>query len=139
MLPTLFTVESANGLLPRLRPLMEWLATAYDEVLCKREEMDALLAQERAGESAERSMAQLSRELGRLVARLETRIEEVSSLGVVLKDAREGQVDFPATLQGQPIYLCWQLGEDRVGFWHGSFEGFCPRRPLDQLRVSTVH
>ena len=36
-----------------------------------------------------------------------------------------GQVD------GAEAFLCWQLGEDDVAYWHGLEEGFAGRKPLD--------
>ncbi len=39
-------------------------------------------------------------------------------------------MDFPAVREGEPVYLCWQLGEAGVAHWHGLEEGFAGRRPL---------
>ena len=30
---------------------------------------------------------------------------------------------FPAELEGRPILLCWQQGEEKVGFWHEAEAG----------------
>jgi hypothetical protein len=32
------------------------------------------------------------------------------------------------------VYLCWQLGEDGIGFWHDLESGFAGRRPLSGPR-----
>lgn len=58
-------------------------------------------------------------------------IEQIQETGCVLKDLDEGLVDFPALLNGNEVYLCWKLGEDRIGFWHGLDEGFAGRKPLE--------
>ena len=52
----------------------------------------------------------------------------------MLKDLDEGLVDFPAMLDGHEIYLCWKLGEERIGYWHGVDEGFAGRKPLEEDR-----
>ena len=49
---------------------------------------------------------------------------------IVLRDLDRGLVDFPALLDGREIYLCWEEGEDEIGFWHEPDSGFAGRRPL---------
>jgi hypothetical protein len=41
-----------------------------------------------------------------------------------------GLVDFPAEIEGEPAYLCWQYGEKEVAFWHRIEDGFGGRKPL---------
>ena len=31
---------------------------------------------------------------------------------------------------GEEVLLCWRLGEDEIGYWHGLEDGFSGRRPL---------
>lgn len=57
-------------------------------------------------------------------------LEELAARGIVLRDTETGLVDFPAELDGEPVFLCWRLGEDEVGFYHGEHGGFRSRRPL---------
>jgi hypothetical protein len=59
-------------------------------------------------------------------------IEQIQEVGCVLKDLDEGLVDFPAMVDGREIYLCWKLGEEHIGYWHGLDEGFAGRKPLDE-------
>jgi hypothetical protein len=54
-------------------------------------------------------------------------------LGVECKGLDVGLVDFPAVIAGEPAYLCWQLGEDAVSWWHPADAGFAGRRPLAGL------
>jgi hypothetical protein len=28
------------------------------------------------------------------------------------------------------VLLCWKLGEEEIGYWHGVDEGFAGRKPL---------
>ena len=67
----------------------------------------------------------VANEIGLLVADLE-------EAGVQVKDLDRGLVDFPAQHpeSGEVVLLCWHLGEDRVGHWHGLEEGFAGRKPL---------
>jgi hypothetical protein len=52
-------------------------------------------------------------------------------LEVVLRDLDRGLLDFPALRDGREVYLCWQEGEDAIGYWHEPDAGFAGRRPLD--------
>jgi hypothetical protein len=57
-------------------------------------------------------------------------IAELHDLGVQLKDAATGLVDFPGELDGEPVLWCWRLGEERVEYFHTAAEGFAGRRPI---------
>jgi hypothetical protein len=56
---------------------------------------------------------------------------ELRELEVVLRDLDRGLLDFPSLRDGQEVYLCWQEGEDTIGFWHEPGAGFAGRRPLE--------
>jgi len=58
-------------------------------------------------------------------------VEEIQQTGCVVKDLDTGLVDFPSLRGGEKVYLCWKLGEERIGYWHGIEEGFAGRKPLD--------
>jgi len=57
-------------------------------------------------------------------------LDRLFGAGIILRDAETGLIDFPSERDGQEIFLCWRLGEERVGFWHGPESGFTGRRPL---------
>jgi hypothetical protein len=58
-------------------------------------------------------------------------VVQLERLGVIVKDADRGLVDFPALREsGEEVLLCWQVGEDEIAYWHGLEEGFAGRKPL---------
>jgi hypothetical protein len=57
-------------------------------------------------------------------------LAELLELGVVVKDAERGLVDFPSLRDGEVVELCWLDGEPAVAHWHHVGEGFAGRRPL---------
>src|SRR5437773_2777105 len=65
-----------------------------------------------------------------LVEELDGIVEEIEASGAHLKDVQLGLVDFPAELEGEIVYLCWQFGEPEVAFWHRIDDGFAGRQPL---------
>ena len=50
--------------------------------------------------------------------------------GILLRDPDTGLVDFPAERDGERVFLCWRLGEERVGWYHSERSGFSSRKPL---------
>ena len=65
-----------------------------------------------------------------LVDQMQADVAWLDERGIVLRDIPSGLLDFPALVGGQEAWLCWRLGEDRVGYWHRADEGFAGRRPL---------
>ena len=62
---------------------------------------------------------------------LQESLGTLTELGIELKDIEQGLVDFPALREDREVYLCWQLGEEEVAFWHEITSGFAGRQPLD--------
>jgi hypothetical protein len=127
-----FTPDEANAMLPTLRPLVEDMVAAkraLDEAQERAEEVSARIS----GNGGGLPPAQLA-EVHDLVSRRATdlarTLEEIQSLGAIVKDLDSGLVDFPSVRDGEDVLLCWQLGEDEVGFWHGYEDGFAGRRPI---------
>ena len=73
-------------------------------------------------------------EPGRVVsdAFLEMRnaLVELQAMEVVLRDLDRGLVDFPSIRDGREVFLCWEQGEDEIGYWHDVDSGYGGRRPL---------
>jgi hypothetical protein len=119
-----FTQEEANELLPQLTTLLSRLREAKDE-------LTATEAHEALSEAAPTNGGgEQGRQVG--VAFLEVRrlLETVERSGIVLRDIDRGLVDFPALVDGREIYLCWEVGEDEVAFWHELEGGYGGREPL---------
>jgi hypothetical protein len=120
----LFTPEEANELLDRVRPLVE-RAQRAQRILAdpqKQRHIRSVTASNGGGETARELMAS-----GEALSRV---ISELEAMDIVLRDPGSGLIDFPAERDGQPIYLCWRLGEDHVAWWHGRDIGFAGREPL---------
>jgi hypothetical protein len=117
-----FSLEEANGLLPELRSTLEAMREARAVVMGSAERVRGNVAGNGGGtESTEYSEA---------LALLKRETERLSAEGIILRDIESGLVDFPSERDGQPMFLCWQLGEDEVAFWHPLDTGFGGRRPL---------
>jgi hypothetical protein len=62
---------------------------------------------------------------------IENALEQIQATGCIVKDLEVGLLDFPSRLNGEDVYLCWRLGEDRIRFYHRQDEGFSGRKPID--------
>jgi hypothetical protein len=102
-----FTPEEANRILPEVKKLVSRIVKLKSEI----------------DHETGRQRNQSVDELGVLISRLE-------ELGVELKDTQSGLADFPAKRFGEPVYLCWKLGEPEVMYWHEIAGGFMGRKAL---------
>jgi hypothetical protein len=129
----LFGVEEANAFVPRLQLLLARLQRGA----LRLEEEVRELALERGVEASTVSPDDLvrARPAARvLVEELDAIVHEIEESGAHLKDIRLGLVDFPATREGEVVYLCWQFGEPEVAYWHRVEDGFTGRQPLPGQR-----
>jgi hypothetical protein len=69
-------------------------------------------------------------ELNKVITTLYKGIEEVESMGIIIKSLDQGLLDFPSKRFDEEVWLCWKFDEAEVKFWHGKDEGFAGRKPL---------
>lgn len=130
--PRLFTPAEANAALAGVRPLAERLV-ARAVGLRSAQAVQAELNLHIAGNGGDIAPADLAEaeEAVQVAARaVGEAIAQLHDLGVQVKDADTGLLDFPSERHGEPVLLCWRLGEDEVGFWHGLDDGYAGRQPL---------
>jgi hypothetical protein len=127
--PRLFTVDEANALLPIVRPLIEKI---LDNVQRLRTKSESLVREMRLDPEAADFMDRLQEdgEIARLVGEVRTWVEEINRHGCMCKGVEQGLIDFPCLLGAEVVFLCWRLGESKVGHWHRIEEGFAGRRAL---------
>ena len=133
MPPRYFTPDEANELLPQVRVAAEALVEhrrALVEATAKRAELTTRIAGN-GGDFDPQEPRVLEEELEREAEAVARAVASLEELGVQVKDLDRGLVDFPALrADGEEVLLCWQVGEDEIGFWHGLEEGFAGRKPL---------
>jgi len=127
-----FTPEEANAALPLVRVIVRDLVRLSGELIERRQRLALLVARHQPDSSSlyREELAQIEEELEKDTRRLQEYVEELRQLGVEPKSVTEGLVDFPATVDGRKVYLCWKLGEPEVLYWHDRHAGFQGRQPL---------
>jgi hypothetical protein len=114
-----FTLEEAREALPVLRDLADRLVSVRAELTV------ASHAQQQGDESV--TIADLKG----LDARMSELIDEIAAQGVEIKGIAPVLVDFPSTLDGKDVLLCWLEGEEKLEWYHETAHGFAGRRRLD--------
>ena len=130
----LFTVDQANRTLPLVRRIVEDVVREHRRWHEAVVELDLLGATSVTGLPDPRMIA-LKRRVQKHARELDGFQAELEALGIQLKDRRIGLIDFPSELEGQPVLLCWQLGEPSVQFWHDADSGYAGRQPLSPTLV----
>lgn len=131
-----FSREEAEELLPEVDRLLALAQQLLERLPAERQppSVGEILHERRnghAGTTAEparrpgRGEETAEEDLGQVIRHLER-------LGVIVKDVREGIVDFPSLREGREVYLCWRRGEPmQLHWWHPVETGFAGRQPLD--------
>lgn len=120
-----FTLEEAEGWLPRLRRLFLQIHEAL------------ALTQDGAG-TLRRVLVHRGNGGGIDVpcylssdALLDHALGEMQDAGIVLQDLTRGLVDFPHVLDGREVFLCWELSDpDELEWFHEVHAGFAGRQRL---------
>ncbi|WP_053960920.1 DUF2203 domain-containing protein [Sulfobacillus thermosulfidooxidans] len=126
-----FTLEEANQLLPALREHLTRLRSLQDQARKKYEEMRDIreVGYRKDGNLIMLSDYQLAKkEFDQVVAEANQLLATINQLGCRVTDVEIGLVDFPAEINGQPVYLCWRVDEESVKYYHGLEEGYAGRK-----------
>ena len=127
-----FTLEEANAAVVELRPIVQRMVEAGQKLAAAQHEQ-AQLVTRIAGNGGDMQPSDL-RELAETIQAeadvIAACAAEINAAGAQIKSLEEGLLDFPSRRDGEDILLCWRLGEDEIGYWHGVDEGFAGRKPL---------
>jgi hypothetical protein len=127
-----FTADEANDALQDVRPLTEELVE-HRRALVGLQELQSSMTERIAGNGGNvdpRALQDLQERLDEEVAGIARCVARIHEAGALVKDLDQGLIDFPARREGADVLLCWRLGEDEIGYWHGLDEGFSGRKPL---------
>ncbi len=126
-----FTLQEAERLLPRLTELllkMRELKSEHDRF--QRTIAELALKLRSNGHAVNDELRQAREGMEQTGGDINALVEQVHELGCEVKGIDEGLVDFRTLMEGREVYLCWKLGEERIGWWHDLETGFVGRRPL---------
>lgn len=134
----IFTVAEAEGLLDTMRAVLTEIDGHMARVRALTDRLAVLdvLWGDRVREPGNPDGSEFQ-EIRRDAAATVERIEELIRDEILARDVRfpvggieHGLLDFPTTLDGRVVFLCWKLGEPHIEHWHEVDGGFAGRRPL---------
>lgn len=133
-----YSVDEANALIPHVRATFEQirqLAESAEQYAGRLRILDVMWG-EAVLDPDNPDHADFSGTKSRF-DELRERAEDLVRTGLIDRDIRlpsgaleHGLVDFPTTLDGRWIYLCWQYDESEIGFWHEIQGGYAGRQEI---------
>jgi hypothetical protein len=120
-----FTIEEARALLPELRSMFRDAHRRLDVVQKTDKELGKNLKQTGAEVGGEKVSGLLMDML-----QLNTQLRRLQEMDVQIKDFERGLLDFPHLRDGREVFLCWELDEDDIEFWHDIDAGYSGRERL---------
>src|SRR5271154_6525902 len=116
-----FTLDEAQSMLP----VVESLLNRATESKQAAEEIDSELSNLSrriylsGGMSIDiAKIAARRTEIEKHVQRARETMAEIDEIGVQVKDLDTGLLDFPCTVDGETVLLCWKKGETAIEHWH---------------------
>ena len=125
-MPRYFTLEEANLALVLIRPLMEEIREIRQNIMATQPETWSAIERS-VGNGGNPEMSRLVKSFDRL----DDLLHRIQRAGVQVKDLNTGLLDFPALHDGHEVYLCWQIGEKQIEYWHEIEAGFAGRQPIE--------
>jgi hypothetical protein len=127
-----FTREEAEALLPQITIVLRNIQQSRKALQEDEEALNTLRLQAMGnGHHLHERIMTLQKAVGTHAKLLQKLLVELHALGCELKDPDMGLIDFLSQRNGQEIYLCWYLGEERINYWHYLHTGFAGRQPLE--------
>jgi len=121
-----FTVAQARALLPKLRKKFEQIHSLYAELQELQDDYVKVQMLIRSNGHGPKNTGFEAR-----AVELQTLVQEIIEEGIQIKDIARGLIDFPHIRDdGEEVFLCWELSEDDLRFWHRIEDGYPGREPL---------
>ena len=131
---TYFSISDANKILPSVIKKFNYSKMLKNEII----KMEKQMSLDLTSKSYIEDYIILKQKLNTKVTEFYQSIEDLESIGVVLKGLEQGLLDFPAKRFDEEIWLCWKEGETEIKFWHEKDSGFMGRKPISVSNESLV-
>ena len=129
-----FTLKEANAILPSVIEKFKDLINIKNEVIKIQSELES----NPKYMSSFKDYVIKKQELNSALVNFYKAIDDIESIGIVIKSIDEGLLDFPSLMFNEEIWLCWKEGETEIKFWHGKNEGFNGRKPVENVDLEKL-
>jgi len=123
-----FSLSRAQSALALVRGIVADAVESYSHLLQTQHVLERI---QRCGPVDE--IRRLQGQMRASAERVQDFAEELTAIGVELRDPARGLVDFPALVEGRLVCLCWSPREKRISRWHEYGVDCAQRRPLREL------
>lgn len=120
-----FTLKEARTLLPVLRQIFKDAQRRREQIQQADEKLGQMLTDSR-GDLGGKDVTGMLMDL----THMNEQVARIVEMGVQIKDFNRGLVDFPHIREGREVFLCWELEEDDIEFWHDIDCGYAGRESL---------
>ncbi len=120
-----YTLDEARSLLPKLREIFREAHQSRDKFKEVDEELGRMLQSTNADLGGEPVTDMLTELL-----QMNVQMQRLQDMGIQIKDFDRGLVDFPHIHDGREVFLCWELEEEDIEFWHDIDTGYSDRQRL---------
>ena len=131
---TYFSLTDANKILPTVIKKFNYSKMLKNEIM----KIEQQIGSDFMSKTSMGDYIILKQKLNKRVTEFYQSMEDLESLGVVLKGLEQGLLDFPAKRFDEEIWLCWKEGETEIKFWHEKDSGFMGRKPISVSNESLV-
>ncbi len=129
----IFTIEQARAMLPLLRLIVTDISLSHRELTERKSNLRRML---RRNEGKARfqvydaEITEIQEDLKNESAHLDEYVSELEQLGVVLRSAHDGIVDFPTVVDDMPAYYTWQMEQQDIVDFHRADESTADRKSI---------
>ena len=129
----LFSIEQARAMLPLLRLIVTDISLSHRELTERKSNLRRML---RRNEGKARfqiydsEITEIQEDLKNETSHLENYVSELEQLGVILRSAHDGIVDFPTVIDDRPAYYTWQMEQQDIVDFHRADETTADRKPI---------
>lgn len=129
-----FTIEEANSLIPWVRDIFHQI---HQYISDEREKKIIPLFQDphtaTNGKLNGNGKAHPKKDPKEIMEKINSLIAELTDAGIVIQDVSRGLIDFPGYVNGEEVFLCYELGDgNSIQYWHNLDAGYAGRTPLDE-------
>ncbi len=129
----IFTIEQARAMLPLLRLIVTDISLSHRELTERKSNLRRML---RRNEGKARfqvydaEITEIQEDLKNESAHLDEYVSELEQLGVILRSAHDGIVDFPTVVDDMPAYYTWQMEQQDIVDFHRADESTADRKSI---------
>jgi len=128
-----FTIEQARAMLPLLRLIVTDISLSHRELTERKSNLRRMLRRTEGKvrfQVYDAEIAEIQEDLKNESAHLEEYVSELEQLGVILRSAHDGIVDFPTVVDGMAAYYTWQMEQQDIVDFHRADESTADRKPI---------